>query len=527
MTPEQHISIALGGWPPRYQEIDQLESWYLGLQYQLDGEWYREHPWTRERDSSGKYIPLAQRRPYDFGIAKNLVDMPTGFLFDEGRFPALLSEGDDDGAVAAEACLRAIAEHVALRVKMLNGSRIGGRQRSVFAYFKIVDGEPILDMHGGKYCTPTYERDGKTLKRVRKQYKCLGEHFLRMGYAIDEPDKFYWYRHDFTPNAEIAYFPVKFEQGPKVPEFEEDPARSVVHNLGFVPGVWMVNLFQREDGFDGVGTYEGEQVLTMIHLCNEVLSQAHRATGKASDPQLVLETPPDANGNAPDVDPEIRTQTKGGVWVMPGAMKLLEMAGTGQKMALEQFDRYRSLLSDTTSIPQIDPESISGKAQSAEALRVLYAGLIGFASLLRVCYGEQGLVPLCKIILRVLKATASSTINVDFVSWDGKPVDPANIPDRPRVRLEWGPWFAPTATDQQAMINGAASAVAAGLLSQETAVGTIAKLYGRDGGEELKKILAEREARMNEAVREQQALSEALAAVEGTEAPDDDGPEEP
>lgn len=512
MTPEQHISIALGGWPPRYQEIDQLESWALGLQYELGGPWYREHKWTDEFTSDGKYIPLARRRPYDFGIAKALVDMPTGFLFDEGRFPALLVEGDGTPEVAAEAWLRAVAEHVALRVKMLSGSRVGGRQRSVFAYFKIVDGEPMVDVHGGKYCTPTYERDGKTLKRVRKQYKCLGEHFVRMGYDV-EPDKFYWYRHDFTPDAEIAYFPVKFEQGPKVPEFEQDPARSVVHDLGFVPGVWMVNLHQREDGFDGVGTYEGEQVLTMIHLCNESLSQAHRATGKASDPQLVLELGPE-NG---DPDPAIKTQTKGGVWVMPGTLKLLEMAGTGQKMALEQFDRYRSLISSTTSIPEIDPESISGKAQSAEALRVLYAGLIGFASLLRVCYGEQGLVPLCKVILRVLKATANTTINIDGVSWEGQEVLRSDIPDRPKVRLEWGPWFAPTATDQQAMITGAASAVAAGLLSQETAVGTIAKLYGRDGGEELKKILKEREERMNEAVREQEALAAALAAVEGTE----------
>ena len=522
LTPEIAISIALGGWPPRYQEIDQLEAWYLGLQYELGGPWYREHKWTDERDSSGKYIPLAQRRPYDFGIAKNLVDMPTGFLFDEGRFPALLVEGDDAGAVAAEAWLRAVAEHVAMRVKMLNGSRIGGRQRSVFAYFKIVDGEPILDMHGGKYCTPTFERDGKTLKLVRKQYKCLGEHFARMGYAIDEPDKFYWYRHDFTPDAEIAYFPVKFEQGPKVPQFEVDEDRTVRHNLGFVPGVWMVNLYQREDGYDGVGTYEGEQVLTMIHLCNESLSQAHRATGHASDPQFVLEVDPEKG----DPDPAIRSQTKGGVWMMPGKLSLVEMAGTGQKMALEMFDRYRALISDATSVTEVDPESISGKAQSAEALRVLYAGLIGFASLLRVCYGEQGLVPLCKIILRVLKATANTSINIDGVSWEGKEVERSAIPDRPKVRLEWGPWFAPTAADQQAMIASAASAVVAGLLSQETAVSVIAKLYGRDGGEELKKILAEREERMNEAVREQQALAEAIATVEGDEPEEEPGADE-
>lgn len=513
MTPEIAISIALSGWPPRYCEIDRIEAWYWGHQYTVDGPWQRKHPWAAETDRAGKYIPLADRAPYDMGIAKALVDQTTGFLFDEGRFPQLLVDGDDAGAVAGQAWLRAIADHCNLRVRMLEAARIGGRCRSVFVYFKVVDGEPIIDCHSGKACEPTFGRDGKTLVSVRKQYKAPGEAFLRLGYQGLDPAKLYWFRHDFTEAAELRYFPVEVEQGPKVPVFVVDEARSFRHDLGFVAGQWMVNLMRAEDSTDGIGTYEGDQVLGLIHLCNEVMSQAHRATKHALDPQWALEVDPEK-----EVDTAaIRNQTKGGVWVMPGKLSLVEAAGTGQAAAHEQFDRYRALISDTTSIPEVDPEAISGKAQSAEALRVLFQGLIAFASLLRVSYGDDGLVPFAKVILRVLKATAAGTLNVDAFDDKGTTIGRGALPDRPRVRLEWGPWFAPTAADEQAKIGSAAAAVGSGLLSQETAVSFIARLYGRDGAEELKLILAERKAHEDEAMRSQVDLEAALAKV-GSEA---------
>jgi hypothetical protein len=504
------VSIALTGWSDRYCEIDQLEAWYWGTQYQVSGPWHRAHKWTDEVDSAGRYVPLAERAPYDFGIAKTLVDQSTGFLFDEGRFPQILTDGDDSGSEAAEAWLSAIVKHVHLQVRMLEAARIGGRARSVFTYFKVVDGEPILDSHSGKLCTPTFARNGKTLELVRKQYKADGTQFLRMGYVGLDPKKLYWYRCDFTTIGELVYFPVEVKPGPTPPVFIVDEQRSFRHNLGFVSGVWMVNLMRGEDSFDGIGTYDGENVQTVIHLCNEVLSQAHRATRNACDPQFAV----DLNPNAEEADVAgIRSQTKGGVWVMPGTLHLHEATGTGQKMAIEQFTRYRKMAGDATGWPETDPETISGKAQSAEALRVLNQGSISYASLLRVCYGDDGLIPLSRVILKVLKALAATTLNVEAYGEDGQPVLASAIPDKPRLRLEWGPWFAPTASDLQATIATAALAVGAGLLSQATAVDVVARLYDRDGDEEFKLIASEQLAKEAQLMQQQQELGDGLAAA--------------
>jgi hypothetical protein len=304
-----------------------------------------------------------------------------------------------------------------------------------------------------------------------------------------------------------------------VPQFVVDELRTVRHSLGFVPGVWIPNLQKQEDSHDGLATYEGEHLLAMIHECNMAMSQASRATRHACDPQWVNEIPPNADGSFPDA-PDLPTMKKGGVWQIPGVVKLIEAAGSGQKSAHEQFDRTRSLIANTSGWPEVEATGISDKAQSAEALRVLFQGAIAFASQLRVSYGDNGLVPLCRVILRVLKATAGDLINVDAFGWDGKPVKRTDIPDRPRVKLQWGEWFPPTANDQQAAIASTSLAVSSELLSQEAGVSRIAPLYGRDGAQELKKVQAEREARVSEVMREQQDLQDDLDGIE------DDEPEE-
>lgn len=513
MDARTDIAIRLAGNPVRFQEIDDIEAWYFGTQYEA-GKFRRAFPWHQEYEGN-RYIPLSERAPYDFGIARAIVDASTGFLFDEGRFPALVAEGDSQDAevIAAEAWMRAIAEHVDLRAVMLEASRLGGRARSAFVYFKIVDGEPILDTHSGKLCRPTFGRDGKTLERVRKQYKVAGVELAAMGYEGIDPDAEYWYRHDFTQMGEDVYLPVKVETIPQVPTFVLDESRSFAHGLGFVAGVWIANLSQR-NGFDGVATYEGPAI-GIMHLINETLSQSHRAVKNACDPQTVLELHPESSGE--DVS-ALANIPKGGIWPVPGTMKLLEMAGGGQDVAHKQIEMYRGLLGDVTGWPEIEPGKMSDKAQSAEALRVLFQSAISFASVLRIGYG-RGLVELIKVILRVLKATAGATLNVEAYDQDGKPIGVEAISDKPRIKLEWGPWFSLTSNDINQIINGLTTAVAAGLLSQKTAVDHLADLFDRDPDEELNRILEEAQARMDEAMRQ----AEAMGVNDGDEESEESG----
>lgn len=106
-------------------------------------------------------------------------------------------------------------------------------------------------------------------------------------------------------------------------------------------------------------------------------------------------------------------------------------------------------------------------AQSGRALELMNQGLIWLADRLRASYGEHGLLPLLRL---VVKASASIPISIMGAA-------PVTISDAERLTLKWPRWYQPTPEDRQADASTLNTLRQGGLMSRQTAVTSLADDY--------------------------------------------------
>jgi hypothetical protein len=436
----------------------------------LDGTLYDVLPYEfhDERSAGGEYVPLRARRPsVRYGLCRVVVEDAVALLFSEGHFPSVIcpeqSVSDALADLARETRLNAVMIDAALR----------GAVGSVAVLMRVLRGRVFFSVHDTTYLTPHWDPQAPdTLTRVVERYKVAGAELLEQGYDIDDPNALYWFQRCWDNGAETWFDPVRADAPPADPVV--DAIRTTQHQLGFVPLVWIRNLPGGDD-IDGACTFRAA-IPTSIEIDYQ-LSQAGRGLKYSSDPTLLIKEPAAS-------DTEI-VKSAGNALVVSekGDAKLLEIGGTASAAVIDYVRTLREFALESVHGNRADASRLSAAA-SGRALELMQQGLVWLADNLRISYGEGGLLPLLRMVLR---ASARYPLVIG-----GRTV--GRLDTSARLSLTWPRWSPSTADDRAKDAQSLATLAAAGQISRRTAVQSLADTYDiADVNAELERIAQDRE----------------------------------
>lgn len=449
-------------YPLRQYEIDCLTrvidgTLYDGLKYGFQEE---------KIDGIGEYIPLRDRRPsVRYALCKIVVDDSVSLIFSEGHFPCVYAETE-----STRKALASIVKDSKINALMIEAATIGS-VGSVAIFMRVLSNRLFFKAYSTQYLTPIWKKDAPdTLEKVVEKYKVKGEVLAEMGYEIDEDDLHvdFWFQREFDDISEIWFIPKKV--GSKGSP-QKDTKNTTTHRLGFVPIVWAKNLPGGDD-IDGKPTFPGEAIDTQIEIDYQ-LSQAGRGLKYSSDPTLLIKEP--------GVDNDGSLVKGGGNAIVVGAdgdAKLLEIDGTASEAVIHYIKTLRELALESAHGNRSNADKLSA-AQSGRAMELMNQSLIWLADKLRISYGEGALLQLMKMII---KASEKYKLIVD-----GKPIQALSQDDE--ITLRWPQWYAPTYADKQTQAITLGTLRDKELISQETAVQSLANDYDiEDAAAEVAKI---------------------------------------
>ena len=473
---------------PRDKDLP-ARAWQIArLRQILDGTIYDclRYPFSKEYDSK-TYVPVHERRPsVRYNLCRTVVEDSVSLLFGEGRFPALHCTEEASRkaltALVTETCLDGVMSDAALR----------GSVGSVVVRMRVLENRVFFDVMNTEYLTPTWKANAPdTLERVTERYKATGAELLAAGYAIApaDLDAKFWFQRVWTETAEEWYDPQRIDppnrptrrrkaaeavvvDAPAPPTIDEK--RTVEHDLGFVPMVWIKNLPGGTDP-DGWCTFE-PAADSQIEIEYQ-LSQAGRGLRYSSDPMLMIrETMGDENA------PITRSASNVIQVDKDGDAKLLEITGAATDAVITYVKGVREFALETIHGNRSTPDKVA-TAQSGRALELLHEPLIWLAGKMRTPYGAA-LLGLVRMVIRVA--------NEKTVEIAG---DPVKFPEKVDLSLRWGPWFHSTDHDKLEQAQALRQNTEAGHMSRETAVMIIGDTYAvPDPDAEMAKIAADEAA---------------------------------
>ncbi len=351
-----------------------------------------------------------------------------------------------------------------------------GSVGSIALWLRVLEGRVYVDVMDTTYLTPAWDQKRPdVLVSVTERFKVKGSDLAAMGYDIADKDlpAIFWWQRAWTDAAEEWYVPQKIdkEQGAKPPAI--DHKRTVSHDLGFVPVVWIKNLVGG-NGIDGSPTFNDEAINTQIE-CEYQLSQGARALRYAGDPLLLIKEPASEAGGK-----MVRSAANAMVVGKDGDAKLVEIDGAASEAVINYVKFMRELALEQLHASRVNPDKLAA-AQSGRAMEMLNQPLIWLADQLRITYGG-GLLELLQMIVKV--GSESQLIARDGSAYPKLTHQP--------VSLKWPPWYAPTFADLGSSASTLRIHTDAGHMSQETAVGIVAQQYDvADAQAELAKIKAD------------------------------------
>ena len=225
------------------------------------------------------------------------------------------------------------------------------------------------------------------LLRVVERYKVPGRDLAAAGYAVGDAGQAYWFQRVWDGDSETWFWPqaVGDAEAPAA-----DEGRSVRHGLGFVPIVWIKNL---PGGIEPDGGCTFRAAVESSIEIDYQLSQAGRGLKYSSDPTLLIKEPAGLEGEL------VRGAGNALVLSEKGDARLLEIGGTAAGAVLEYVRTLRELALEGVHGNRADASRLTAPA-SGRALEMMNQGLIWLADNMRVSYGEGGLLPLCRMMLR-------------------------------------------------------------------------------------------------------------------------------
>ncbi len=420
----------------------------------LDGTLYDNLPYQfhEERNGAGEYIPLRLRRPaVRYGLCRIVVEDSVALLFSAGHFPAL--DADDDELVRV---LQDVIAEARLNEVMIDAA-LRGSVGSVAILFRVLKGRVFFSVLESLYLTPVWSVTAPdTLTRVVEKYKVRGVDLAAQGYEDVDAEAYYWFQRIWDAQSEEWYLP--WDVNDPLGQPVKDESRSVAHGLGFVPLVWIKNLPGGE-GADGGCTFKAA-IDTNIEIDYQ-LSQAGRGLKYSSDPTLLIKEPATS-------DTEI-VKGAGNALVVSekGDAKLLEIGGTAAEAVIAYVRTLREFALESVHGNRASADRLTA-AQSGRALEMMNQGLIWLADNLRISYGDGGILPLLKMVVKASQLFAL-TVNDKIVG----PLDATQ-----RVRLCWPRWYPLSADDRLKEAQAVAALANAGQISRETGVKIIAAANG-------------------------------------------------
>lgn len=455
--------------PARAREIDIFGRILNGTLYDVLPSQFHE-----ETNPAGEYVPLRNRAPsVRYNLARLVVEDSVSLLFGEGRFPDV----ECDNKTARDD-LRALLKAARINAVM-NDAAVRGSVGSSAILMRVLRNRLFLDVLDTAFLTPLYDpEEPDLLVNVTERRKVTGRMLMDAGYTIppDQRETTFWFQRvwDVAADTWFAPWPVSVKGAPLV----VDTDRSVIHNLGFVPIVWIRNL-PGGSAPDGGCTFR-QAIETSIEIDYQ-LSQAGRGLKYSSDPTLMIKEPATDSGQI------VRSASNALIVSSDGDAKLLEINGTASAAVLDYVRMLRELALESIHGNRSNADKV-GAAQSGRAIEMHHQALIWLADNLRTSYGEIGLLTLCKMIVA---ASRKAPIKID-----GRTL----TLDDAGMSLRWPAWFSPTYSDGLTQAQALSMLRESGHISRETAVETISSSYDiEDVPAELARILsdeAEADARM-------------------------------
>ncbi|MDB6104054.1 MAG: hypothetical protein JWO52_4053 [Gammaproteobacteria bacterium] len=442
----------------------------------LDGTLYDilKHPFAREKTDSDEYVKLSDRRPSArTRLCRTVVNDSVAMLFDDDHFPGIECKDETTRDSVAD-----LIKELGLRGVMIEAATVGS-VGSVAILFRILKHRVFFDVLKTPFLTPAWKADEPdTLQSVTERYKVKGHALKEQGYPIKDDDLSadFWFQRIWDETAENWFVPLDVSDKDGVPQL--DTVRTVQHTLGFVPMVWIKNL-PGGNGIDGEPTFPREAIDMQIES-DYLLSQGGRGLKYQSDPTLVIKEQPYGDGT--EGGARVKGAANALVVGKEGDAKLLEITGNGAQTVLEWVRGLRELALEGAGGNRSNADKISA-AQSGRAMELMHQSLINLASKLRISYGDHGLHCLIEMIVR-------ASAKIALKNKRGEAVKKLSLTDP--ISLRWTRWFAPTYSDLQTEAITLSALRAGNLVSQETAVKSLAPNYDIvDVEEELKQIKAD------------------------------------
>lgn len=420
-------------------------------------------------------IPMSQRRPSVIStLCGTVVDDSVSFLFGEGRFPKVKFSDEKTQEIIDDLIYRTL-----LPAAMIDVATDGSVGSGVLL-IKLINSGIYYESLCAEYLTPVFDSSNPNLlTKLTQKYKVKGADLASQGYVIKNPLMDYWYMREWDSVNENYYVPwcaedtANKEFKPKI-----DKERSLAHNLGFLPAVWIKNL-SGGDFIDGKCTFI-KGITTNIQLDYQ-LSQCGRGLTYSQEPLLFYKNP--------NILENGQIKIGDGTVLVGGEnsdAKMIEINGDGCMAAMAYQEALRKIVLENIHGNRSVPEK-SGFSQSGKALEMLHHPLILLASRLRSTYGEVGLVNIIKMILKI--------ISKKEVFINGKRIKSNDIDLNSSVSLQWPQWFDESPEDKYRTAMTLGELKNSGIISQETAVTTIANIYNIENTEEeIQKINTEQAA---------------------------------
>jgi Phage portal protein, SPP1 Gp6-like len=439
----------------------------------LDGRLYDElkHAFGDEKTDNGEYIKLADRRPSArTGFCRTVVNDSVSMLFSEGHFPAIDCKDE-----ATREALAQVVKDSRLNAVMIEAATRGS-VGSVCILMRVLKARVFFDVMRTAYLTPIWQKDAPdALESVTERYKVKGHALKDGGYTIAEDDLAadFWFQRVWDTAAESWYEPLKKADADAGNEPRLDKKRTVRHNLGFVPMVWVKNLpSDGEDDIDGAATFPHGAIDTMIEA-DYLLSQGGRGLKYQSDPTLHIKEPA-AGGGA-----MVKGAANAIVTGEKGDAKLLEITGDGATAVMDWVKALREITLEGMGGNRSNADKLSA-AQSGRAMELMNQSLIWLADKLRISYGEGALHHLLCMVVR-------AGAKYSLVDRHGDQI--GKMSDGETISLRWPHWYAPTYADKTVQATALVALRSANLISQETAIKILADSYDIENvAEELKQI---------------------------------------
>lgn len=492
----------------RWRYLDRLEAYYRGQQDA--GKPYDWNGYMVAVDGAspvkpGWVVPYSQRRPSArFDIGKVIIRRLTAMALGSGRFPTVTVAGDED----AEDFARELVKVSKMPVRMIEARNLGGATGTAVLSWGLRRGRPSIRVHKAQHVTVLSWEDVDEHRPavVLKAWSYTRPVINRESQKVEQ--KKFWAARLWDETSETRWRDIPDEIARQPNWFvAHPPIERITHDFGFCPVYWIQNVSDSE-GYDGESDIDGLQ--TSMDELNQLRSATTKGTKANVDPTLVIKQSPMLNQGQVYKGSENAIYSEGGA-------EYLELKGTAVQAAKEEGREVAANIYAVAGVVDPDAEKLSGAAQSAQAMRILYAPMLDRADMIRTQYGD-GIVQMLRDMLEIAQRGALETLEDEETGervelgitlpprferdGDGDDAPMKAVERKPgtstEVDLQWPPYFSPTWDD----MNKASTAVktATGgkpVLSQKTAIRTMARVFDiEDPDLEIEQIEEESEKAM-------------------------------